>query len=101
LLHLGQSVDFVVSMTFLRSPVFAIFAIAWEFSLWTVSAHAGQMACGFNGAVPACKCVRNSLLPVYMKLILLCLDHFWTVMMGKDLASDRCRPLLGSTAIGQ
>src|SRR5579859_4361065 len=27
LLHLGQSVDFVVSITFLRSPVFAIFAM--------------------------------------------------------------------------
>ena len=31
--HLGQSVDFVVSMTFLRSPVFAIFAIAKVFLL--------------------------------------------------------------------
>ena len=33
LLHLGQSVDFVVSITFLRSPVFAIFAICWVFLL--------------------------------------------------------------------
>jgi hypothetical protein len=37
LLHLGQSVDFVVSMTFLRSPVFAIFAIAGVFLLDEVS----------------------------------------------------------------
>jgi hypothetical protein len=33
LLHLGQSVDFVVSITFLRSPVFAIFAIGGVFLL--------------------------------------------------------------------
>src|SRR5208283_140460 len=40
LLHLGQSVDFVVSITFLRSPVFAIFAIGWVFLLQGgVSAH--------------------------------------------------------------
>lgn len=32
--HLGQSVDLVVSMTFLRSPVFAIFAMSWCFSFW-------------------------------------------------------------------
>lgn len=34
LLHLGQSVDLVVSMIFLRSPVFAILAIFGCFSLW-------------------------------------------------------------------
>jgi len=40
LLHLGQSVDFVVSMTFLRSPVFAILAIRGVFLLFgVVSAH--------------------------------------------------------------
>jgi hypothetical protein len=33
LLHLGQLVDFVVSITFLRSPVFAIFAICRVFLL--------------------------------------------------------------------
>jgi hypothetical protein len=37
LLHLGQSVDFVVSITFLRSPVLAILAIAWVFLLRRVS----------------------------------------------------------------
>jgi len=37
LLHLGQSVDFVVSITFLRSPVLAILAIAWAFLLRRVS----------------------------------------------------------------
>jgi hypothetical protein len=40
LLHLGQSVDFVVSISFLRSPVFAIFAIVRWFSFsGVVSAH--------------------------------------------------------------
>src|ERR1017187_630115 len=32
-LHFGQSVDLVVSITFLRSPVFAIFAIGRVFLL--------------------------------------------------------------------
>jgi hypothetical protein len=39
LLHLGQSVDFVVSITFLRSPVFAILAIGRVFLLLGVSLH--------------------------------------------------------------
>jgi len=40
LLHLGQSVDFVVSITFLRSPVFAILAICGVVLLMVgVSAH--------------------------------------------------------------
>src|SRR5579862_2915608 len=39
LLHLGQSVDFVVSITFLRSPVFAIFAMVRVFLLRGVSLH--------------------------------------------------------------
>src|ERR1700679_726238 len=40
LLHLGQSVDFVVSISFLRSPVFAILAIGGVFLLvGGVSAH--------------------------------------------------------------
>src|ERR1700689_2944512 len=66
LLHLGQSVDFVVSITFLRSPVFAILAIDGVFLLFgVVSAHTrlhrgpqrqvsvdgGGTTGGFNGAV--------------------------------------------------
>jgi uncharacterized membrane protein len=40
LLHFGQSVDFVVSITFLRSPVLAILAIGTGISpLLIVSAH--------------------------------------------------------------
>jgi hypothetical protein len=39
LLHLGQSVDFVVSLIFLRSPVFAILAIGGGSLLLIVSAH--------------------------------------------------------------
>jgi hypothetical protein len=37
--HLGQSVDFVVSMIFLRSPVFAILAIGWVILLLGLSLH--------------------------------------------------------------
>jgi hypothetical protein len=37
LLHFGQSVDFVVSITFLRSPVFAIFAMIRVFLLMGLS----------------------------------------------------------------
>jgi hypothetical protein len=51
LLHLGQSVDFVVSITFLRSPVFAILAIGRVFLLLGVSLHTPAIASGFNGAV--------------------------------------------------
>src|ERR1700690_1845864 len=39
LLHLGQSVDFVVSITFLRSPVLAILAMGRVFLLLLVSLH--------------------------------------------------------------
>src|SRR5579863_6256549 len=39
LLHLGQSVDFVVSITFLRSPVFATLAIGRVFLLLGLSLH--------------------------------------------------------------
>src|SRR5664279_5977902 len=39
LLHLGQSVDFVVSISFLRSPVFAILASGGVFLLLGVSLH--------------------------------------------------------------
>jgi hypothetical protein len=48
---LGQSVDFVVSITFLRSPVFAILAIGAVFLLHRVSLHtrAKISARGFNG----------------------------------------------------
>jgi hypothetical protein len=44
LLHLGQSVDFVVSITFLRSPVFAILAIGRVFLLLGVSLHTPAIA---------------------------------------------------------
>jgi hypothetical protein len=51
--HLGQSVDFVVSIIFLRSPVLAILAmVSGDSPSWNVSAHTGnRMARGFNGAV--------------------------------------------------
>jgi len=49
--HLGQSVDFVVSIIFLRSPVLAILAIGLVVLLVEVSLHASAMADGFNGAV--------------------------------------------------
>jgi hypothetical protein len=51
LLHLGQSVDFVVSISFLRSPVFAILAIGGMFLLLRLSLHTPAQAGGFNGAV--------------------------------------------------
>ena len=68
LLHLGQSVDFVVSITFLRSPVFAILAIGWVDLLHGgVSARTGNgIARGFNVAVMHSKRARDSLTPVYM-----------------------------------
>jgi len=50
LLHLGQSVDFVVSI-FLRSPVLAILAIAWVFLLRKVSLLTSAAADGFDVAV--------------------------------------------------
>ena len=71
--HLGQSVDFVVSITFLRSPVLAILAMGEGFLLLEVSLHASATADGFNGAVLArlqaqsfVRSERDSLLPVYM-----------------------------------
>src|SRR5208337_5241653 len=51
--HLGQSVDFVVSITFLRSPVLAILAMGRGFLLLRVSLHTSATADGFNGAVLA------------------------------------------------
>src|SRR5277367_1859094 len=59
LLHFGQSVDFVVSITFLRSPVFAILAMGSVFLLVGLSRHAranrilirSKTARGFNRAV--------------------------------------------------
>jgi len=53
LLHLGQSVDLVVSITFLRSPVFAIFAMDRVFLLHRVSllSRVEYPTRGFNGAV--------------------------------------------------
>jgi hypothetical protein len=51
LLHLGQSVDFVVSIIFLRSPVFAILAIGSVFLLVDcLCSHLQRVASGFNGA---------------------------------------------------
>ena len=75
--HLGQSVDFVVSITFLRSPVFAILAIGRVFLLLGgVSAHTLKgTERGFNVAV-LCSTLdakrlhwreRDSLPSVYMK----------------------------------
>src|ERR1017187_7956599 len=52
--HLGQSVDFVVSITFLRSPVFAIFAMCRVFLLQGCLCHSSAGADGFNGAVMSC-----------------------------------------------
>src|ERR1035441_5021323 len=73
--HLGQSVDFVVSITFLRSPVFAIFAMCRVFLLQGVSLHSSAAADGFNGAVICCLSTQrnrlkgaDSLPSVYMKL---------------------------------
>jgi hypothetical protein len=59
LLHLGQSVDFVVSMIFLRSPVFAILAIGRVFLLLGVSLHTSATADGFNGAVTSSSWVQK------------------------------------------
>src|ERR1019366_2097183 len=55
-LHLGQSVDFVVSISFLRSPVFAILAIGRVVLLLWVSLHTRttKVARGFKGAVIDC-----------------------------------------------
>jgi hypothetical protein len=51
LLHLGQSVDFVVSIIFLRSPVFAIFAMGSVILLGDcLCSHQQRIASGFNGA---------------------------------------------------
>jgi hypothetical protein len=73
-LHLGQSVDFVVSISFLRSPVFAIFAMCRVFLLQGVSLHSSAAADGFNGAVMCCLSTQlnwlegaDSLSTVYMK----------------------------------
>jgi hypothetical protein len=49
-LHFGQSVDFVVSIIFLRSPVFAILAIGRVFLLLGLSLRTFATANGFNGA---------------------------------------------------
>ena len=52
LLHLGQSVDLVVSITFLRSPVFAIFAIGRVFLLRGVSLHSRAGLGRMRGWIP-------------------------------------------------
>jgi hypothetical protein len=81
LLHLGQSVDFVVSITFLRSPVFAIFAMIRVFLLLGLSLHTSAAADGFNGAVlkPASICKefagggeQHSLTQVYNRVAIRC-----------------------------
>src|SRR5215469_15844315 len=65
LLHLGQSVDLVVSITFLRSPVFAILAMVRVFllrgvSLLSSTEYCGNIAAdGFNGAVVCSAFHRN------------------------------------------
>jgi hypothetical protein len=52
--HLGQSVDFVVSIIFLRSPVLAILAMGEGFLLLgCLCTHGQGIARGFNGAVLA------------------------------------------------
>src|ERR1035441_10228868 len=63
LLHLGQSVDFVVSITFLRSPVLAILAIGRVvLLLQCVSAHTRKKpARGFN--------VAATRLPLHAKIL--------------------------------
>jgi hypothetical protein len=54
LLHFGQSVDFVVSITFLRSPVLAILAIfALVLLLRCLCSRGLDSARGFNGAAAA------------------------------------------------
>src|SRR5581483_1344180 len=75
LLHLGQSVDFVVSITFLRSPVFAIFAMGRVFLLRRVSLLARAKLCARlqrRGRLLTSDCngiawrQRDSLLSVYI-----------------------------------
>ena len=70
LLHLGQSVDFVVSITFLRSPVLAILAIAWVFSFVECLCSHAQTICArlqLRGRklAPGVRRKRDSLLLVY------------------------------------
>jgi hypothetical protein len=68
LLHLGQSVDFVVSITFLRSPVLAILAIGRVFLLLWVSLRTrANNARGFNGAAGDTSSQPDSLPSVYIK----------------------------------
>ena len=75
LLHLGQSVDFVVSITFLRSPVFAIFGHGSGVSpSWgclcthpprRTASTARSFAASIGNGIAWKK--RDSLLPVYIK----------------------------------
>src|SRR5215469_6822044 len=56
LLHLGQSVDFVVSITFLRSPVLAILAIGWMILLLEMSgAHTHSTLTGKFDSTSQCR----------------------------------------------
>src|ERR1039458_8499472 len=101
-LHFGQSVDFVVSISFLRSPVLAILAIGCVFLLLGLSLHTSATADGFNGTVLACSRSntqslvggqRDSLPPVYMKQArsaLVRLACRWLLRLG----ICRCRLLI-------
>jgi hypothetical protein len=64
--HLGQSVDFVVSMIFLRSPVFAIFAIGSVFLLQNcLCSHASCSGAQFRlrlGGISAASTARPLLI---------------------------------------
>src|ERR1035441_7523481 len=68
--HLGQSVDFVVSITFLRSPAFAIFAMCRVFLLHGVSLHSCAVADAVNGPYICSRakqgnCLKGAGLAVY------------------------------------
>lgn len=79
LLHLGQSVDFVVSITFLRSPVFAIFAmpgvvLLLEVSLLTQARLPAASTARYYDPLDLLTQLQHdhdSLISVYMKLIVL------------------------------
>src|ERR1700677_4839199 len=59
LLHLGQSVDFVVSISFLRSPVFAILAIGGVFLLLVLSLHTPAWRRAASTARPSTQASRQ------------------------------------------
>src|ERR1700682_4625763 len=74
LLHLGQSVDLVVSITFWRSPVFAIFAMGCLVLLLGLSLHTRTETVAASTARSCCSALsvgtkrkRDSLGPVYIR----------------------------------